>query len=144
MQFKDMITRRIHQILEPEHDLRYEVICCLVFNVLLVLSVFVKPVALLCFVVSAAMLLFLRSDALYRWLLFAFPCAVIFKMNPDSSSFFTYLEFLSLFLIVIRARKISLVVVAGIALLVLEVLVGINSLGAVVDIVKLIVGLLLY
>lgn len=144
MQIKDMITKRIHQILKPEHDLRYEVICCLVFNILLILSVFAKPVALLCFVVSAGMLLFLRSDAIYRWLLFAFPCAVIFKMDPDSSSFFTYLEFLSLFLIVIRTRKISPLVVAGIALLVLEVLVGINSLGAVVDIVKLVAGLLLY
>lgn len=144
MQIKDMIMKRLHQILEPEHDLRYEVICCLVFNILLIISVFAKPMALLCFLVSAGMLLFLRNDALYRWLLFAFPFAVIFKMGPDSSSFFTYLEFLSLFLIMVRIRKISPLVVGGIALLVLEVLVSINSFGAAVDIIKLITGLLMY
>lgn len=143
MRIKEKLSKLYQHIMEPQHDLQYEILCCVVFISLLILSVFLKPVALLCFAVSAGMMLLLKNDALFRFLLFAFPFAVAFKMDPDSSSFFTYMEFLALFLMIIRLRRISLVVVVPMGILLVTVILGMQSFGAIVDVVKLVAGLLI-
>ena len=143
MGIKKQCAELMNRILKPKHSLRLEMIGCLIFYILLSFSVFSGPVAFICFIVCAVLLLFLQNDAMFRWLLFAFPFAVVFKMTPDSSSFFTYLEFLALFLCIVRMRKFSPLIMLILALLALEVVARINSFGAIVDIVKLTAGLML-
>ena len=141
MKIKEKLSKLYHCVMEPQHDLQYEVFFCIVFTFLLTLSVFLKPVALLCFAVSVGMMLLLKNDALFRILLFACPFAVVFKMNPDSSSFFTYMEFLALFLLIARVRRVSPVIIVPMVVFLLTVILGIQSFGAIV--VKLVVGLLI-
>ena len=88
-------------------------------------------------------MLFLKNDALFRILWFAFPFAVVFKMSPDSSSFFTYMEFLTLFLLIVRVRRISPIIIVPMTIFLLAVALHIHSLGAIVDVVKLAAGLLI-
>jgi len=145
MVIRNYLGKFVNRIMDPQNGTRYELLCYVAFCVLLIVSLFVKACAFLNFLVCACLLLFAKNESLFRWLLFAFPFAVVFKMEPDSSSFFTYLELLAVFLICVRAwrKLLAPVVLAVLGVLALEMAAGIHSLQGVVTILKAINGLLL-
>lgn len=112
---------------------------CVAF--LVVLSLFVPIVALVAFFVSILYVTCSNDKSIFAFLFFLFPFALVFKMSPDSSSLFTFVELFSVAIIFLKKRAISIrVMVVFIPLLALVTL----TMNSILEVLKLFLIFVLY
>lgn len=108
---------------------------------LTIASLFVKILVYPCFAVYLAAVVFLDERRLYRFLLFTFSFAVVFKASSTGRSFFTFVEILAAIKLIFLKRRFQIPFLAVTMLLAAEML--LSSLIDM-DICKVMLELLLF
>lgn len=120
----------------------HDVSVCFVVLVLLVASLFFKRLVFPCFIITGFVFIFSDNMQIFKYLFFLMPFAVIFKLDPSSTSLFTVLELLAIFLFFVR--KPAFEAQLGIFLGILIAIALPKSVSSPFELIKLPSGLLLY
>lgn len=117
---------------------------CMFFFIILAGSFFNVIAAYMALIIGLIFIMFLSVREIYMFLLFFFSFGVVFKANSNSTSFFTYMEFLAIAIIIYKYRKISRKAFVVLLLLSAYILLVSADISAITNTVKIIVGLLLF
>lgn len=132
------LTEKIKFVSEHQRD----VSVCLIAFVLLGASLFFKYLTLMCLGFVGLVFFFSDNTRIFKYLFFLMPFAVIFKLNPSSTSLFTVLELFCVFLFFIRRPTFEskLGIIMGVLLAVSLP----KSFSNLSELFKLVSGLLLF